>query len=159
MNVGKLTSGSSSFYKLSLYTWKFSVHILLKPVLRPLSIILLACEVNVTVGLVWTFLALPFFVTGNENWLFQSCDHCWLFQICWHIECSTFTASSFRIWNSSARILSPPVGMFIVVLLQVRLTSHSKMSGSRWVITPPWLSGSLRLLFCVVLLCILSIFP
>ena len=52
MNVGKLTSGSSSFYKLSLYTWKFSVHILLKPVLRPLSIILLACEVNVTVGLV-----------------------------------------------------------------------------------------------------------
>ena len=32
--------------------------------------------------------------------LFQSCGHCWVFQICWHIECSTFTASSFRIWNS-----------------------------------------------------------
>ena len=31
---------------------------------------------------------------------FQSCGHCWVFQICWHIECSTFTASSFRIWNS-----------------------------------------------------------
>ena len=29
--------------------------------------------------------------------LFQSCGHCWVFQICWHIECSTFTASSFRI--------------------------------------------------------------
>ena len=28
--------------------------------------------------------------------LFQSCGHCWVFQICWHIECSTFTASSFR---------------------------------------------------------------
>ena len=40
--------------------------------------------------------------------LFQSCGHCWLFQICWHIECSTFTASSFRIWNSSTRIPSPP---------------------------------------------------
>ena len=26
--------------------------------------------------------------------LFQSCGHCWVFQICWHIECSTFTASS-----------------------------------------------------------------
>ena len=25
-------------------------------------------------------------------------------QICWLIECSTFTASSFRIWNSSTRI-------------------------------------------------------
>ena len=29
--------------------------------------------------------------------LFQSCGHCWVFQICWHMECSTFTASSFRI--------------------------------------------------------------
>ena len=28
--------------------------------------------------------------------LFQSCGHCWVFQICWHIECSTFTASSLR---------------------------------------------------------------
>ena len=34
--------------------------------------------------------------------LFQSCGHCWVFQICWHIECSTFTASSLRIWNSSS---------------------------------------------------------
>ena len=41
--------------------------------------------------------------------LFQSCGHCWVFQICWHIECSTFTASSFRIWNSSTGIPSPPV--------------------------------------------------
>ena len=30
--------------------------------------------------------------------LFQSCGHCWVFQICWHIECSNFTASSFRIY-------------------------------------------------------------
>ena len=29
--------------------------------------------------------------------LFHSGGHCWVFQICWHIECSTFTASSFRI--------------------------------------------------------------
>ena len=40
--------------------------------------------------------------------LFQSCGHCWVFQMCWHIECSTFTASSFRIWNSSTGIPSPP---------------------------------------------------
>ena len=38
---------------------------------------------------------------------FQSCGHCWVFQICWHIECSTFTASSLRILNGSAGILSP----------------------------------------------------
>jgi len=43
--------------------------------------------------------------------LFQSCGHCWVFQICWHIECITFTASSFRIWNSSTGILSPPLAL------------------------------------------------
>ena len=68
--------------------------------------------------------------------LFQSCGHCWVFQICWHIECSTFTASSFRIWNSSIGIPSPPLALFIVMLPKAHLTSHSRMSGSRWVITP-----------------------
>ena len=43
--------------------------------------------------------------------LFQPCGHCWVFQICWHIECSTFTASSFRIWNSSAGIPSPSLAL------------------------------------------------
>ena len=58
--------------------------------------------------------------------LFQSCGHCWVFQICWHIECSTLTASSFRIWNSSTGILSPPLALFIVMLPKAHLTSHSK---------------------------------
>ena len=43
--------------------------------------------------------------------LFQSCGHYWVFQICWHIKCSTLTASSFRIWNSSAGIPSPPLAL------------------------------------------------
>ena len=34
MDVGKLISGSSVFSKSSLYIWKFSVHILLKPSLK-----------------------------------------------------------------------------------------------------------------------------
>ena len=33
-NVGNLISASSAFSKSSLYTWKFSVHILLKPSLK-----------------------------------------------------------------------------------------------------------------------------
>ena len=74
--------------------------------------------------------------------LFQSCDHCWIFQICWHIECSTFRASSFRIWNSSTGIPSPPLALFVVMRPKAHLTSHSRMSDSRWVITPLWLSGS-----------------
>ena len=74
--------------------------------------------------------------------LFQCCGQWWVFQICWQIECSTFTASSFRIWNSSTGISSPPLALFIVMLSKAHLTSHSSMSGSRWVIIPSWLSGS-----------------
>ena len=66
--------------------------------------------------------------------LSQSCGHCWIFQICWHIEFSTFTATSFRIWNSSTGIPSAPLALFIVILPKAHLTSHSRMSGYRWVI-------------------------
>ena len=76
--------------------------------------------------------------------LFQSCGHCWVFQICWHIECNTFTASSFRIWNSSAGIPSSSLALFVVMLPEAHLTSHSRMSGSKWVITPSCLSRSLK---------------
>ena len=78
--------------------------------------------------------------------LFQSCGHSWVFQICWHTECSTFTASSFRVWNSSTGIPSPQLALFIVMLPKAQLTSHSRMSGSRWVwvITLSWLSGGWR---------------
>ena len=73
--------------------------------------------------------------------LFQSCGHCWVFQICWRIEYSIFIASSFRTWNSSTEIPSPPLALFVVMLPKAYLTLHSRMSGSRWVITPSWLSG------------------
>jgi len=76
--------------------------------------------------------------------LFQSCGHCWVFQICWHIECSTFTASSFRIWNSSTGIPFPTLALFRVMLPKAYLTLYSRMSDSRWVITQSWLSGSWR---------------
>jgi len=98
-------------------------------------------------AIVWYFehsLALPFFGIEMKTDLFQSCGHCWIFQIFCHIECSTFTASSFRIWNSSTGIPSPPLALFIVMLPKAQLTSHSRMSGSRRVITPSWLSGSWR---------------
>ena len=118
------TSGSSRF----TYCWSLAWRIL--------SITLLACEMS---AIVWKFehsLALSFFGIGMKTDLFQSCGHCWVFQICWHIECSTFTASSFRIWNSSTGIPSPPLALFLVMLPKAHVTSHSRMSGSRWVITP-----------------------
>ena len=76
--------------------------------------------------------------------LFQSCGHCFVFQIFWHIECSTFTTSSLRIWNSSTGIPSPPLALFVEMLPKAYLTLPSRMSGSWWVITPSWLSESWR---------------
>ena len=105
---------------------------------RILSIILLTWnECSCTV--IWTF-----FGVGMKTDHFQSCGYCWVFQICWHIECSTLTASSFKIWNSSAAVPTPPLALFIVILLKVHLTSDSRMSGCRWMTTSLWLSGSLR---------------
>ena len=76
--------------------------------------------------------------------IFQSCGHCRVFQICWHIERSTFTASSFTIWNSSTGIPSPLLALFVVMLPKSHLTLHSKISVSRLMMTPSCLSGSWR---------------
>ena len=126
------TSGSSGF----TYCWHLAWKIL--------SITLIACETSAIVRSFEHSLALPFFGIGIKTDLFQSYGHCWVFQICWNIECSTFTASSFRIWNSSIGILSPPLALFIAMLPKAHLILHSRMSGSRWVITRSWLSGSWR---------------
>ena len=123
------TSGSSKF----TYCWSLAWRIL--------SITLLVCEMS---AILWY---LVFFVIGMKTYIFHFCGHCWIFQICWHNECSTFTASSFRIWNSSTGIPSPPKVLFIGMLSKAHLTLHSRMSGSRWVVTPLWLSWSWRFFF------------
>ena len=56
---------------------------------------LLACERSTTV--LEHSLVLAFFGIGMKTDLFQFCGHCCIFQISWHIECSTFKESSFRI--------------------------------------------------------------
>ena len=102
------------------------------------------CETSAIVRCFEHSLALPFFGIGIKTDLFLSRGHCWIFQVFWHIECSPFTASSFGIWNSSTRIPSPPLALFVVMLPKVHLTSHSRISGSRWVIIPLWSSKSWR---------------
>ena len=86
---------------------------------------------------VWTFFVFDFLWDCNENWPFPA----WVFQICWHVECSTLTASSYKIWNSSTGIPSLPLALFIVKLPKEHLPSLSRMSDSRWVITPLWYIG------------------
>ena len=155
-DVDNVISGSSAFSKSRLYIWKCSVHILLKPRLKDFKHYLASMwsEYNYAVLCHCLYsLALPLFGIWMKADLLQSCSHCWVFQICWHIECSTLAASSFRIWNSSAGISSPPLALFVVMLSKAHLTSHCRMSDSRWVMTPSWLSRSLRY-FCIVLLCI-----
>ena len=98
------TSGSSQF----MYCWSLAWRIL--------SISLLACEMMAIVQLFEHSLALSFLDTGKKTDLFQSCGHCWIFQICYYTECSTLKGSSFRIWNSSAGIPSPPLALFLVML-------------------------------------------
>ena len=89
---------------------------------RILSITFLACEMSAIVQYFEHSLALLFFGIGMKTDLFQSCGHCWVFQICWHSECSTFTESSFRIWNSSTEIPSPPLALFVVMLSKGHLS-------------------------------------
>ena len=107
------TYGSSQF----TYCWSLAWRIL--------NINLLACEMN---AIVWSFvysLALPFFEVGMKTDFFQSCGHCWVSQICWCIECSTVTAPSFRILNSSTGIASPLLALFVVMLPKAYSTSPS----------------------------------
>ena len=122
----------------------FSVHVLLNLSLKDFEHYFTSMWNECNCVVVWTFFCIALLCLEWKLTFFQSCDHCLAFQICWHIECSILTAPSFRIWNSSSGIPSPPLALFILVLPKAHLTSHSRMSGSRWVITPLWLSWSWR---------------
>ena len=71
------------------------------------------------------------------------------------IECSTFTASSFRIWNSSTGIPSPPLALVIVMLPKAHFTSLPRcLALGEWSHHHDYLGC--EDLFCTVLLCILA---
>ena len=54
------------------------------------------------------------------------------FQICWHNEYRTLTASSFKIWNSSAGIPSPLLALFIVMLPKAHLHTPGCLALGEW---------------------------
>jgi len=141
MDIGNLNTGSAAFSKTSLNIQKFMINVLLKPGLENFEHYFASMWDECSCVVIWKFLALPLFGIRMKTDLFQPCGHCWVFQICWHIECNTFTASSFRIWNNSPGIPSPLLTLFIVMVPMAHLTLNSRMSGSRWVITLLWLSG------------------
>ena len=158
VDVGNLIFGYAAFSKSSLSIWKFTVQVLLKPGLENFNHYFASVQDECNCEVVWASFGIAFLRDWNENCFFQFCGHYWVFQVCSCMECSAFTASLFRVWNSSTGIPSPPLTLFIVMLPKTHLTSHSRMSGSRWVIIPSWLSGSWSFLsfffFCTVFLCI-----
>ena len=119
-DIGNLISGS--FSKTSLNIWKFSAHVSLKPGLENFEHYFTSTWDECNCEVVWASLGLPFLGIGMKTDLFQPCGHCWVFQIRWRIECSTFTASFFRIWNSSTGIPSHPLALFMVMLSKAHLT-------------------------------------
>ena len=154
-DIGNLISGSSTFSKSSLNIWKFMVHALLKPDLENFEHYFTSMWDECNCVIIWTFFGIAFLWDWNENWPFPVLWPLLSFPNCWHIECSTFIASSFRIENSSTGIPSPSLTLLIAMLPKALLTSHSRMHGSSWVITPSWLSGSWRS-FWYSFLCILA---
>ena len=146
-DIGNLISGSSAFSKSSLNMRKFIVHVLLKLCSENFEHYFAGVWDECNCAVVWAFFGTAFLWDCNENWPFPVLWPLLFSKFAGISECSTFTASSFRIWNSLTGIPSPPLALFIVMLPKAHLTSHSGMSGSRWVITSSWLSGSWKIFF------------
>ena len=135
VGVGNLISGSSAFCKSSLNIWKFTVHVLLKSGLNFEDYLASAGD-ECNYAVVWTFFGYTFLWDWNENWPFQVLWPLLSFPNLLAYRVQHLTASPFRIWNSSTGIPSSPLALFVVLLPKAHLILHSRMSGSRWVITP-----------------------
>ena len=69
-NVGNLSSGSFVFSKTSLNTWKFTVHILLKPGLENFEYYFTSVWGECNCVIVWAFFGITFLWDWDENWPF-----------------------------------------------------------------------------------------
>ena len=69
-DVGNLISGFSAFLKSSLNTWKFTVHVLLKPGLENFEHYFASVWDECNCAVVWTFFGIAFVWDWNENWPF-----------------------------------------------------------------------------------------
>ena len=143
-DVGKLISDSSAFSKTSLNIWKFMVHVLMKPGLENFKHYFTNMWDECNCAVVWAFFCIAFLWDWNENWPFRVLWPLLSFPNLLAYWVQHFHSVIFQDWNSSTGIPSPPLAFLVVMLPKALLTSHSRMSGSRWVITPSWLSGSWR---------------
>ena len=70
VDVGNLISGSPAFSKSSLNSWKFMVHILLKPGLENFEHYFTSVWDECNYAIVWAFFGISFLRDWNENWLY-----------------------------------------------------------------------------------------
>ena len=75
MDVVNLISGSSAFYKSSLYIWNFWVYVLLKTSLKDFEHNLAGIWNECNCMVIWTFFGLAFLWDWNENWPFPVIKH------------------------------------------------------------------------------------
>ena len=144
-DVGNLISGSSAFSKTSLNIWKFTVHILLKPGLENFEHDFASVWDECNFAVVWAFFGIAFLWVWNENWPFPVLWPLLSFPNLLAYWVQHFHSIIFQ--DLSTGIPSPPLALFLVMFSKAHLTSHSRMSCSRWVITPSWLSWSWRFFF------------
>ena len=138
-----LAMWSSAFSESSLNIWKFSVHVLLKLSFKDFEHNLDSMWNEGNCKIILMLFCIAFLWDWNENCPFPVLWPLLSFPVCWHIECSTLTALFFRIWKFSWHYTTSTT-LFLVRLPKDHLTTHFRMSGSRWVTTPLWLSGLLR---------------
>ena len=163
INVGNLISGSCAVSKSNLLIWKFLVHhVWLKSSLGDFEHYIASMRNEHSCAAVGTFFGISLLWGWNENWPFPVLLPLLSFPNLLAYWCNTFTSSALRMLSSSAGISSPPLALLVVMLSRAHLTSHSRMSGSRWVVTLSWLYRSLRPFFiqflCVFLPPLLNIF-
>ena len=85
----------------------------------------------------WVAIPAPMHESENESEVAQAC-----------LTLSDTMDGSLLLhpWNFPGKSTGVSCHCLLLVMLpKTHLTSHSRMSGSRWVTTPLWLSGSLRL--------------
>ena len=140
----QLNSGSSGSVKPSMYIWKFLVHILLKFSLKDVELNLANMWNECNCMVVWTSFGIALLWGWNENWPSLVLWPLLSFSNLLAYWVQHFNSIIFRILSSSARILSPSLPLLMLMLPMIRLTSPSRMSSSRWVTTPLWLSWLLR---------------
>ena len=143
-DVGNLISGSSTFSKTSLNIWKFTVHVMLKPGLENFEHYFTSVWNECNCAVVWAFFGIAFLWDWNENWPFPVLWPLLRFPNLLAYWVQHFHSIIFQVLNSSTGIPPPPLALFVVMLSKAHLTSHCRMSGYSWVITPSWLSGSWR---------------